>query len=129
MIGLDSSFVIDFLKNNPAAVEIAGKMESEGFVVSPITIYEVLVGIYSLSMKSGSDDCANEFFDRVETIPLTSIPAKIGAKTAAKLRQEGIAVSCTDMLIAADLKFHGCNSIISNDKDFSRIKGWNVINY
>lgn len=129
MIGLDTSFVIDFLKDNPGAIEIAGKLESEGFAVSPITIYEVLVGIYSLSTKPGSDEPALEFFDRIETIPLTSISAKLGAKTAASLRQEGTTIHSTDMLIAADLMFHGCQSIISNDKDFTRIKGLKVINY
>lgn len=129
MIGLDTSFVIDFLKGRPEALEIASKMENQGFVVAPITIYEVLFGIYSIDTKADSEERALEFFDRVETIPITPLSAKQGAKIAASLKRVGDSIPTTDALIASAVMFHGCQSIISSDKDFTRIKGLKVIVY
>ena len=52
MIGLDSTFIIDFLRGDKNAVELVSK-HNDQYAITPINIYEVYLGFF-LNVKSRS---------------------------------------------------------------------------
>ena len=46
MICLDSSFLIDILRNKKEAVDKAREMEKFGFGITSISVFEVMIGFY-----------------------------------------------------------------------------------
>ena len=130
MIGLDTSFVLDLLEGKTDAVLLADRLKDESFAVSPITVFEVLVGIYSSKFPQATEENqALKFFDHVETIPFVFFPAQESAKLSGALARSGKPLQATDAMIAGGLQFHGCTSIITRDSDFKNIPGLDVINY
>ncbi|MBI4449109.1 PIN domain-containing protein [Candidatus Woesearchaeota archaeon] len=128
MIGLDSTFIIDFLDGKKDAVSVAETHAQDILVTTPITLFEVLVG-YHAKGNAQMIRQAVEFFDQLDIIPITTVPATRGAEQAGALIREGRTVGAMDTLIASALQFYGCNSIITRDGDFSRIKDLRIITY
>ena len=52
MIGIDTTFIIDFLRGDTAAISKAAEIKAQNLVTTQINVYEVLVGLY-LSGASG----------------------------------------------------------------------------
>ncbi|MEK6961516.1 MAG: type II toxin-antitoxin system VapC family toxin [Nanoarchaeota archaeon] len=130
MIGLDTTFVIDLLKGRPEAMAKSKDIADETLVVTPVTVFEVFMGVYSRKDPREEEERQTiDFFDQVETIPLTPISARLGAKAAGTLARSGESPQSTDAMIASALAFHGCTSIVTRDKDFLKFKGLKVINY
>ena len=112
---LDTSIVIDLLKNEPAVVDrfVALLAADTRFLVSPIVVAEVYAGIYDREVKD-----VEALFDLCERIALpfdTGRDAGRYAKHYAKAYQ-GIALE--DYLLAATAKAHGCPLWTHNRKHF-----------
>ena len=130
MIGLDTSFILDLLEGNKEAVLLADQLKDESFAVSPITVFEVLVGIYSSKLpQAAEENQALKFFDHVETIPFVFYAAQESAKLSGALARAGKTLQATDAMIAGGLRFHGCTSIITRDSGFKNIPELKVISY
>ena len=130
MIGLDTTFIIDFLRGEYKAVALGTFPPSDGFCVTPINVYEVYLGIErskasSLEAKRGAD----VFFNGTHILPLTMEAAQQAASISSTLLKEGNEIQATEALIAATFLIHGCPCVLTRDKDFERIPGLQVQMY
>ena len=130
MIGLDTTFVIDFLNGEESAINLVENYNEESFIVTPVTIFEVFLGI--LAGKNNvehRENAAREFFDRAQVVSISQKTAVSAARIAADTLKNGNVTEIADAMIAAALLEYGCNKILTRDKDFTRIKGINTVLY
>lgn len=117
MIVLDTSYLIDFFKNEDLKSLIP---DNEKPVVTVISYYEIMAGIQRLKSPKEEKFFRN-FFSDIEilefTIPAADIASGIGARMAAT----GNRVNAFDILIAGIATFHHAGTIITADADFTEI--------
>jgi len=131
MICLDSSFLIDILRNKKEAVDKAREMEKFGFGITSISVFEVMIGFY-LKNKDYASRYANfeELISNLEVLNLDLNSAILSSKISAKLTTEGKIIEQSDCLIAGIMFSNGVSSILTrNISHFTRIKGIKVIPY
>lgn len=129
MIGIDSSVLIDILRNKETAAKIHDYAD-EDFCTSEIVIYEILYGIYA--SRTGNERKLKEFMAVLDTFthifPVNRKVSLRAAQIAGKLSREGKTISHTDTLIAGSLLVNGCTKFMTaNIKDFERIKELELI--
>lgn len=130
MILLDSDCIIDFLRAKEKAIEIISK-NKDNITTTEINKFEVFLGAY-LKKNNAENELKNTewFFNNLSVLPFDAGCGKISAKVLANLMLVGDQINQNDCLIASVMIKNGIDSIISNNKkDFSRIKGINVISY
>ena len=131
MICLDSTFIIDFMRNEEAAVKKAASFGSHILFTTQVNVFELLFGELSekevmrkrlLSLQS--------FLDRINILNLDRESAMKSAEIAANLSKKGRPIGHLDSIIAGIALTNGVNAILTrNVKDFSKIKELNVIAY
>jgi len=127
---LDSSFIIDFLRNKSIAVKKAESIQNEKLVTTRINFFEVMQGelrrhpVYDEHVSK-----AREFFERVEVLELNELNSFKASQISAKLIANGTSINTQDCLIAGIILMQGCKSIITNDADFKKIKELDVETY
>jgi predicted nucleic acid-binding protein len=130
MICLDSSFIIDFLRNKPGAVKKASEM-NEYFAVTSTSVYEVMVG-FSL-MKNSNEEKINKFVSFLgdcEILSLDLNASLLSSEIYSDLVSKGQMIEDFDCLIAGTMKSNQVNRIITgNEKHFKKIKEVSVISY
>ena len=127
MIVLDTSFLIDFLKNMPSAVSFV-ESTVEPIVTCEIVLHELYFGAYK-NHKSDVEriDALLRF---IPVLSYTKYCGKLSAKYCAELLAKGNDIGQTDCMIAATVLAHGHTKILTrNVKHFSRIDGLEVIEY
>lgn len=131
MICLDSSFLIDFLKNDNGAVEKMKNLKEENFSISAIGVFEVALGFYLMKeFSSAKYEKFREIIGEIELLKLDLKSSILSSKISASLAKEGKIIGQSDCLIAGTMISNGIGNILTNDKEhFSRIKGINVISY
>jgi len=128
MICLDTSFIIDFLKEKKEAVDFIVKNKEELFTTE-VNVFEIFIGIYTKSNYEKEESIASGFFDSIEILGIRNW-GKESAKLLANLMKEGKVVEENDCFIASIMLLNGCNKIVTrNKKHFERIKGVEVISY
>jgi len=127
LICLDTSFVIDFLRNDEKAVDLIKKLKGE-FVTTPITMYEIYLGLEKKRTFPGEREKTIELFNRLRILPASEKAMKEAAQITKHLEKKGSIINVLDILIAGMMKAEGCARIITQDKHFSRITGLQSIN-
>lgn len=123
MIGIDSSFIIDFLRNEPFAVKIVRELEKETFVTTYISFFEILSGeLRRHAIQDVHVQKALAFFERIEVFGLNARSALKSAQIHATLASKGLEINSEDSLIAGILLTNGCTRILTRDTDFKKIK-------
>lgn len=129
MICLDSSFIIDFIRNDKSAIKILDSLKDEIFITTGVNVFEVLFGIY-LKGRKADVDVIKEFFDSLVVVNLDYKSADSASKIGVELRKAGKIIELNDILIAGMILANGCDKILTKNKEhFSRIKGLKVIDY
>jgi predicted nucleic acid-binding protein len=131
MICLDSSFLIDLLRNNKLAIEKVKELEDEEFAISSISFFEIMLGINL--MKHNKEERRKQFnklIDNLETLDMDIPSADLSSKISADLISEGKTIDQFDCLIAGSILSNNINEILTKDKEhFSRIENIKVISY
>lgn len=132
MIGVDSSTIIDLLRNKLPATSLNQLSNDGRLCTSEVVVYEVLCGIYS-AQHSG-EQMLKELAAVLDTFtfifPIERATSIVAAQIAGKLSKAGQTIQHTDALIAGSLLANGCNRFITkNTKDFERIKDLQLIKY
>lgn len=131
MICLDSSFLIDFLRNDASAANRVKFLEDESFSISSISVFEVALGFHL--MKEFSSAKYEKFIDVVREMDVLNLDLRasiLSSKISASLIKEGKTINQSDCLIAGTMISNGVNNILTKDKaHFDRIKGIKVISY
>ncbi len=129
MIALDTTFVIDFLNGEKNALEKADEFKDQRFAVTPISVFEVFLGINLNKRDEREYNVAKELFDGLELLPITMNASEQSAKIQADLSKAGKVMGASDVLIAGTCITHGCTKILTRDKSFSKVNGIEVIEY
>lgn len=125
MIGVDSSVLIDLLRNRLPTGSLRELSEEDQLCTSEVVVYEVLCGIYSA--QHSTEQRLKEFTAILDSLtfifPLERAASVKAARLAGRLSKSGQTIGHTDALIAGSLLANGCKRLITkNVKDFERIK-------
>ena len=127
MIGVDSTFVIDYLNGVSEAVKTLEKKD-EPLAITPISIFEVFVGLFLKDRSEQEKQIAQEFLDSFDLLAITNSSVIQAARIQANLIRKGNKAQPTDVLIAATFAAHSCTKILTRDAGFSRF-GLEVLKY
>ncbi len=125
---LDSTFLVDLLKGDPAA---AAKMREIEALAEPVSLpapclTEVLLGAH---FKGGA--LLRDTLDVVSRMDILDVDAAVAGEAGrlgAELLRRGHGLPTTDLLIAAAARLHS-QVLVTRDTDFARIPGLAVEGY
>lgn len=132
MICLDSTLVIDFLKNKPEAIEACNKIKNEQLATTTINLFEILFGILRKKQASYENELQGlmKFISNLNIFTLDYNSSVRASQIAGDLVKKGVEIESHDCLIAGIMSSNNCNKIITRDKEhFQRIKGIKVESY
>lgn len=134
MVILDTTYLIDFIKNHPDAVKKAQELDGlPEIFTTEINVFEVLFGIYRLKDRERASkelDKAKMLFDRLSILPLEGAATFKAANIASELEKQGKPIEITDSITAGIALANGVTTIVTRNKEhFSRIKGIRVEGY
>lgn len=128
MASLETTFLIDLLKNEPAAVALAKTLEGSGeprCVTAPAAA-EVLIGAHLQGGRALAK--ARELLDSLVFLEFDREAYLEAGRLGALLIERGDQLATPDLLIAAISKRHG-QRLITRDRAFSRVPGLSVETY
>lgn len=133
MILLDTTFLIDLLKERDNAIEKAKELiANEVMVTTYINVYELLLGVYSVKEIDHEKKLQDveRLLDKLNILTLNKNSTIQSAKIGGNLSLIGQIMGDLDNMIAGIALSNGINTIITRDKEhFKRIKGIKVESY
>ncbi len=129
MICLDTTFIIDLLNEEEAAVRAAVSIESKQLFTTQINVFEVLYGEFLINDMERIETF-NRFLGRLTVLNLDHDGTLQSARLATEMARKGKMMNKFDCLIAGIALAHGVTTIVTrNVKDFSKIAGLKVETY
>ena len=127
---LDTSFLIDILRNIPEAVALLDELEQDPHVTSAINLHEFLVGAYGSRNIKDELKARKKLINKIIVLPFDNLAAEESALIENKLRTTGELIGTADILIAGIMKRNGIKEIITrNTKHFEKIEGIEITSY
>jgi len=128
---LDSSFLIDLMNGDDAAVEAAREIEASSVPqkVPAQVVYELYVGVGYSENAAREVESIRSMLESRPVIDFTEDIAKRAGRLDGRLRREGSRVGQGDVRIAATAIRHDEPVITGNPKDFNRIPDVDVREY
>lgn len=128
MVSLDSTYLIDLLRNVPGAVARLDKFERdyEPRCVTPPAAAEVLVGAHRFGGKSLL--AAHELLHSLQWLEFDREACELAGQIEAELIERGTPLGASDLFIAAISLRHG-HRLLTRDGAFARVKGLQVETY
>ncbi len=125
---LDTTFLVDLLKNRPEVNKVINT--SEVLATTIINMYEIMVGLFHEGVSHDRYFEIMDIFRNISLLPLDEDAVVQAAKISAEMMKKGTAIEDKDCLIAGIALSRGISIIITkNKKDFERIKGIKVETY
>ncbi len=130
MIGLDTTAIIDFFKENQDLKLVLDGIEDK-LATTIINYQEIMFGLNPKDDKHKLEkEWYEAFFNNLVILELDTNSAKKASEILWALKEKGNAVGSFDSMIAGILLANGANKIITkNVKHFEQIKGLEVIWY
>ncbi len=128
MIILDTSFLIDFFRNEHLKMAIP---EDQKPAVTVISYYEIMAGVRRIKSPK-EEKFFTHFFSDIEILEFTLPAAEIASDIGARMASHGNRVNAFDILIAGIGVAHHAGEILTADSDFleiSKYSGIEVRNY
>jgi tRNA(fMet)-specific endonuclease VapC len=127
----DTTFLIDLMVSDEAAVEKARDIESKSIpiTVTAPSVFELYVG---LSLSKKAEEEKTRIMDVLESLPflpLDSESAKEGGRIFGDKMRAGSQVDPEDAMIAGIAKVHGEKVLTRNAKHFRGVEGVSVEPY
>ncbi len=134
MIHLDSTFIIDFLrethKKQPgAATEFLHLLVSEEIIVSVFAVCELLAGVHLSQQPDREREKVLSFCDDVRIVYPDGRFAEAYGRLQSSLRRSGQLIGTMDLLIATLALVAGAPLVTRNVKDFKRIPDLEILSY
>lgn len=121
---IDSDWVIDWLKGQPAAVQLLQNLAATyALAISAITYGEVFEGIYYGHNRVQIERVFRQFLRGVTVLPVNRQIAHRFAIVRGALRQQGQIIGDPDILIAATALHHSLTLVTQNKRHFQRVTG------
>ena len=123
--------MIDFLRNDPAAVKKGHEIKNELIVTTSINVFEILIGLLGVRQPNQKlVDSFMSFLGSIEVLEFNSKSSFQASAIGAGLLKKGNAINAADCLIAGAMLSHNCKRILTRDKQhFGRIQGISVESY
>ena len=129
MIGLDTTFLIDALKGDTAAVSKLAELRDQNLLTTQMNVYEVLVGLSLTSASQRHFEALYGFLDKIAVFTMDRQSTALAAKLFGERMRKGERVEQNDCIIAGILKSRGCSKIVTrNTTDFKKL-GLDVVSY
>jgi predicted nucleic acid-binding protein len=119
---LDSTFLIDLLKGDSAAVSFAKQLEQTIPRTTVINEFKLRKGIQN-------NKGIAEFLDNLDILPISRKIAQKAASISYDLRKKGLIIGSEDCFIAAAALLEEEPLVTRNAKHFQRIPQLKVISY
>lgn len=118
---LDTTFLIDLLKNDPAAVKKARELErgKTSLATTAITVFELWRGFSALQEKKMERAC--RMLDSLKVYPFDEIAARRGGRIAHALDRAGQTIDPEDAMIAGTAMEKREEILTRNVAHFKRI--------
>ncbi len=125
---VDTTFVIDLLRNAENAVAKAEELDEKGELVfaTAVTIFELWQGVYIKNKEK-----LNDMERLIETFGLISLDtesAKRGGEIHSGLISKGNRIDAEDSMIAG-IAIKNLQTLLTRDEHFARIKGLRIETY
>ncbi len=127
---LESSFLIDFLRNKSSAVELFDELERKEAVlaVASPSVMEIWEGALLSPIPEKKKKGVEELLSRLTILSLGENAAKRAAEIEALLVKQGISIGTADVMIAGITLAEG-ETLVTSDEHFTRIPGLRVLKY
>lgn len=131
MVCLDTTFIIDLLKNNRKAVAVREKLEksSESITIASPTIIELIRGLKSVHTKEDEKEKIDKFIVSVTTLSLDKESAILAGNIENDLVKKGEIIDLEDIMIAAISITNNEKLLTRNEKHFKKIKNLEIETY
>lgn len=120
---LDSDRVIDLLSQTAEAVNLWDSIEGDGVSISAVTLGEVLEGVLLGRDPFAAELVFNQWVGSVDVLPVDEDVARRFAHLRGDLRQRGMLIPDTDLLIAATALHYDLTLVTRNRRHFRRVPG------
>ncbi len=127
---LDSSFIVDLLRENESALKKLAEMETEyiPFSTTEVNVLELYRGAY-LSMKTHQNlEKIKKILECFQILELEESVYEVFASLSANLLSNGKSIGAFDELIAAITLCHN-EKIVTRDNHFKKVPGLEVTYY
>ncbi|MBI2147930.1 PIN domain-containing protein [Candidatus Woesearchaeota archaeon] len=126
----DSTFLIDFLRGDRAAIQIVEKTQTPLFT-SEINIFELVQGVYASGINAHSRlEKVFALIAKLTVLPFDRSAALRAGMISGKLSKEGKKIGEVDCLIAGVALSHGITKIATkNGSHFDKIHEMTVVHY
>ena len=128
---LDSTFLIDFLRNDKGSIDKSLEIKDDFLVTTSINIFEVLLGIYR-KKEAKRDELENfkKLISNFDILFFDTESSFVASKITADLIGQGKEINAMDCLTAGAMMSKNCSTIVTRNKEhFQRIKGIKVEGY
>jgi tRNA(fMet)-specific endonuclease VapC len=122
---MDTSFLVDLLRDNIHAIEELEKIENEGerITTTPISVSELFDGAYRSRNREKEIDRIRELLGRIELLDFSIQSCEQYGKLANELRSLGRKIGDLDTLIASLALSNGESILTANITHFNKIPG------
>jgi predicted nucleic acid-binding protein len=115
---LDTSFLVDLLRNDEGAIRKAKELDEKGpSATTEINVFELTYGIHRSKHTNRRlrVEQVSRLFSRLITLPLNHDAALRAGEALGKLTKEGKEASTLDGLVASIAIAHGCDAIVTRN--------------
>ncbi len=125
---LDTTFIIDLFRGNEDAIRRAIQLDDarETVFITSVSVFELWQGLDSKSAEKKKK--LEEFVEMFGMLDLNAESAKVGGLVQSELVSKGEMIDPEDSMIAGIAIKHN-HSILTRDRDYSRIKGLKLETY
>jgi len=128
---LDTSFIIDVMNSDEAALEAVDEIEAAGVVqhIPAMTLQELYIGVGMSKMPAAERQQIERIVDARPIVPTTEEIARHAGRIDGELRAEGRPIDVGDATIGATALVNAEPVITGNPDHFERISGVDVVTY
>ena len=130
---LDTTFLVDVLRNVPGAIDRLRALEAEGpLATTEIVAYELYHGIQHLGRRRRETEAARieELLAQTDVFVFDRRSAIRAAEMSRELRRRGQSIGVVDLLIAAVALTLGAEAVVTRDaSSFAHVGGLRVETY
>ena len=127
---LDTSFLVDLMRGQKAALKILSELEDTNTLLctTPITALELYRGAYLSTSPEKNLKCVRTIISALLVLPFDDEVYQIFGVISTRLRSEGRPIGDFDEVIASIALRHG-QEIITRDKHFLKVPTLTMVQY
>lgn len=135
MIFLDTTFLVDILRKDNAAISWLNDLEEQALYTSEVNAFELYTGLFRISESSKTKQKKRTFeleqlLSRMEVLSFDRKSAIESAKIYSHLMNKGEPIGARDIMIAGAALSRGITLLVTrNVKEFQRIPSLSIESY